>query len=794
MALWMTVGEVGIGLAALLLVFSCAFLCDGFRTRSRGKDGGRRPALFRIIIMIWLGMSVGAIRTEFEEWMVDAERETLVELSDRELWMTGQVTEIREMDYGVRLLICDCELYLDPLDETESKEKEGNVRKMYAYTDSAENLCLGRKIAVWGTCELPEADRNPGGFDYRLYCLSKGIGGIFRVSDLISVQEFSDGRVSVSRCGTCYWAFQEMIRRINRMFERKLEEIAEPEDLGILKAILLGNKTDVEEELYELYRRNGIAHVLAISGLHVSVIGMGIWKGLRRLGVGYLEAGSIAFAILFAYGIMTGFGPSVVRAVFMMGVSFAADVLGRTYDLPSAMCVPAMGLLLWQPYLLTQASFQLSFLAVGAMFVPGNVLAQKWELNGISKEAWVSISLQVVTLPFVLIHSFEIPLFGIFVNVLVVPMMSYLLVSGILGVAGSFIWNGLGIILLGGAHWILKLYQELCCAIQKIPKANLVLGAPDGWEVFVYCSLIFLGTWLAFRYGRRWLALWGMGFLLLLPWPQAGISVTVLDVGQGDGIFLEADGKTMIVDCGSSQQGNVAEDILIPFLKSKGVGHLDAVVITHGDRDHISGIEELMENEECGISIGQLIISEVGWEDSVCMELVDVAKEREIPITYCKAGDVLTGILGEKARIICLHPLSDKTIVREAGADRNSDSVVLHVSYENFSMLLTGDIGIDEELVLMERYELDPVTVLKAAHHGSANSNSREFLETVRPAYVVFSYGEGNSYGHPAPKVVELCEEIGARVYGTARSGAVIIWTDGIHLQVDGWLDRQDGI
>ena len=131
---------------------------------------------------------------------------------------------------------------------------------------------------------------------------------------------------------------------------------------------------------------------------------------------------------------------------------------------------------------------------------------------------------------------------------------------------------------------------------------------------------------------------------------------------------------------------------------------------------------------------------------------------------------------------------------QEVDSDRNAESIVLHISYGMFSMLLTGDIGVREELELMEQYELSPVTVLKAAHHGSANSSSKEFLNTVKPAYAIFSYGEGNVYGHPAPGVVDLCEELGAKVWETAKSGAIRMWTDGNYMRIYGWLDRQGGI
>ena len=250
----------------------------------------------------------------------------------------------------------------------------------------------------------------------------------------------------------------------------------------------------------------------------------------------------------------------------------------------------------------------------------------------------------------------------------------------------------------------------------------------------------------------------------------------------------------MLVDCGSSQKQDIGTDILIPFLKSQGVQKLDTVVITHGDQDHVSGIRELLMDMECGITVGQIFISASLIEDPVCLEFVELAEKREIPVHLCKAGERLTGTLGDSVEILCLNPAAPIVRKKTAVSDRNGESVVLYISYKSFSMILTGDIGAEEERELVNQYDLPHITVLKAAHHGSAYSNSRVFLESLHPSYVIFSYGAGNVYGHPAPGVVDICNELDAKVCETAKSGAVQIWTDGTSMRIDGWLDRQDGI
>ncbi len=689
--------------------------------------------------------------------------------------------------------------------------------------DSADSLKLGIRVRVNGKLTRLEQDRNPGQFDFRQYCLAKGICGSLKGKDV----QIVDSR---------YLWVQEKLRQLGLVLERRLELIADEEDMGLLKAILLGEKGDMDDAVYKLYQKNGISHVLAISGLHVSVIGMGIWNGLRKLGAGYWSAGVAAFGMLFCFGSIAGFGPSVVRAVFMMGISFLAGAFGRTYDLPSAMAVPAMGLLLRNPFVLTQTSFQLSFLAVFAIFFPGTYLAKQWRLSGFWQNLWTSLSIQFVTLPVILYHSFEVPVYGVLLNLVVVPLMTYVLVSGILGLGASFVWMPLGPFLLGGAHYILSFYKMACRYVGDVTGAYLILGRPSFGAMAVYYGCLAGATFLGWKImgnsrvlKRKLLCsifsftlLWSAGAFALMPVLPSGLEVTFLDVGQGDGIVIRSENKTILVDGGSSQEKNLGENCLIPFIKSQGISCLDAMVVTHGDQDHISGVRELLEQRESGIEVKRLLLPSSGAGDQACVQLAELAKARGIDVFFldregiwnwtgaglqqqCMEKGVGIGsaeifwqnILGKEVNISCLHPSVEKIGIggtEEADADRNNGSLVLLLEYQSFQLLLTGDVELQGEQEILARGLDSPVTVLKAAHHGSASSSGEEFLNVVRPAYVVFSYGKGNRYGHPSDSVVERCERIGAEIWKTAEHGAIRIRTNGEKMQIRGWLDRHGGI
>lgn len=227
---------------------------------------------------------------------------------------------------------------------------------------------------------------------------------------------------------------------------------------------------------------------------------------------------------------------------------------------------------------------------------------------------------------------------------------------------------------------------------------------------------------------------------------------------------------------------------MVPFLKYHGIRRLDAIAVSHGDQDHVNGIQYLLETPECGISVGALVLPDDGALDETEAELIDLAKERDIPVVLKHAGESMDGVLGEDVKIRCLHPYGP------GNGDRNENSLVLQVEYQEFRMLLTGDAGEIAEARMLQQEVLGPVTVLKAGHHGSATSTGRGLLEKICPKHVILSYGEGNSYRHPSARVVEECRNMGACLHETARSGAIHIWTDGNNMQITGWLDIRNGI
>ena len=699
--------------------------------------------------------------------------------------------------------------------EEKAEWKEYDLKRLLVYLppDDLENgeLLPGKKLFCTGKLESVEPARNEGEFDYRLYYRSRDI--CCRMS--AKKAEITEHSV---------WLLQAASYRIREQAKKLLEQYCTETDAGLLAAVLLGDKTRMNEEINELYQKNGIAHLLAVSGLHISLIGMGVYRLLRRLGLGFGAAGFWAGGLLFVYGTMTGFGPSVFRACLMLACSFWAAYLGRTYDLLSAMALAAIFLSLENPFIIFTGAFQLSFGAVFAIGWAGKELA-----DGLGcKKAWtkalaMSLAIQLVTGPMVLYHFFEYPLYGMLLNFLVIPLMTYVVGAGMAGLlmgmggilVSSVIPGPAAFVLkqlldlgavgsMGTCHYSFAFYEILCRAAEKLPCSSLLLGRPKLWKLAAYYAALAVFLACAGSRGRRWEAekegqeekaerkgkehikTWGILFALLaflLHRSVSGLRVDFIDVGQGDGILLETREQVILVDGGSTQIKKLGEQRLEPLLKSRGIRNIDMVFVSHGDQDHISGITWLLE-EDTGIEIGRLFLPFPGKGEEVYEKLESAAEKRGVKTDYICAGDF---VQSGKLSLSCLYPYRDTL-----SSDRNDHSEVLLAEYGDFSMLLMGDLGAEGEAEIAEQWNKNrQVQILKAGHHGSSTSSSEQFLDTVHPRIAVLSYGKDNSYGHPHPEVIERFDERGIARWATEEQGMITIRTDGEEMEIQGFIQNR---
>lgn len=648
-------------------------------------------------------------------------------------------------------------------------------------------------ICVKGDLELFSTARNPGEFDFRKYNRALGIDCRVRGESLAVVNSRKK-------------PLPELLRRIRAAGERGIVNVSKEEDAGIFCAAVLGDKKKLDEEVKDLYQKNGIAHLLAISGLHLSLIGLGTYKLLRRAGCGYGRAGLAGTCFIVCYGLMVGGSASVARAVIMMAAAFLAAFLGRTYDLLSAASL-ALILTAWNsPDLLMQGGVQLSF---GAVFSIGG-LAPVIRLGIGKKSRWaetaaVSLGIQIGTLPIVLYHFFQFPLYGIFLNLLVVPLMGIVVCSGIGAAVLGNLWILAGAAAAGPGHVILKFYEKLCRMAMWLPAHGLVWGRPQMRQIAGYYVVLAVGMLIVKGIaaglkekdrgkdwgkdcGRKNAAGWPCPLILLgtcilciclmMPRPVGGLEAVFLDVGQGDGILLRTGRKNVLVDGGSTSEKSLGKYRLEPCLKSYGISWIDYAFVSHGDQDHISGIQYLLEKSE-EVKIKTLVLSCQGEEDEALNRLAVLAQQRGTRVVKLAAGD---RYCIEGLTLTCIYPGPE-----DIPTDKNEESEVLRADYGNCHILFTGDMSGAGEARLLERMRedetgtgaLSEIQILKTAHHGSRFSSTEDFLDALGIRWAVISYAEGNSYGHPHREVLDRLESRGVKIYGTAENGAVMMHSDG---------------
>lgn len=623
----------------------------------------------------------------------------------------------------------------------------------------------GNRVSVRGKALLPEAPSNEGQFDSLAWQRAQRI--------LFTVKK-AEVTITDSRCQKV----KQKLSEIRHICEQRFLRILPEKDAGVLSAMLTGSRTYLDENLKTSYQLAGIAHILAISGLHISLIGMFLYRCLRKMGGSFGTAGVCAGAVMLLYTEMTGNGAASCRAVLMFLVFLGAQYAGRTYDLASALSFAVILLLFSNPLLLFTAGFQLSVLAVFGLACLHPVLTQVY-----GKKTPSGLAIQLMTLPCVLWHFYLYPLYGIGLNLLVLPLMPFVLAGGIALLGLSFFWMPAAYAAGAAVHKIFVFYETICQYSLRLPFASLTVGRPPVWAVLFYYSILFFGTALLvcekqkqFKKGLPLLLL--CACCMLRPPEFSGFWISFLDVGQGDCIYFQNEqGVRFLCDGGSSSVGKVGQYRILPFLRYHGVSCLDYVMLTHMDADHINGVKELLEMAEGSVKIGTLILPKMTEPDDTYHEMETLARKRGIAVRYLCAGDSMAS---GKLKMTCLHP--DRTFRTK---NKNEASLTLHVQYGTFDVILTGDLEKDGEAYLLARHRLETLRengnqmeVLKVGHHGSKGAASEKLLDVLKPQLAVLSYGKNNRYGHPAPETTERLEKSGCRIVSTEKQGEITIFCD----------------
>lgn len=722
-------------------------------------------------------------------------RNHIYDLKENTVIVQGKIYKIENTAFGTNI-------YLKGV-EVENGEKSVSVKRIFVNTEKIPNVKIGNIIKVRGKLRQFEEAANKGNFDSRKYYLSLGFYGKIEAGTI----EVINSDYSGIRQGL-YELRMEIIERLEKLCSdnKGIFSIINNKN-GIIGAIILGDKTDLDSDIKELYSVSGIAHILAISGLHISFIGMAIYRLLRRR-FRFLFSAAVSIPVVLSFGIMSGFGISTIRAIIMFILKIIGEVLGRKYDAITAISLAGLVLLVQNTFVVCNSGFQMSFGAIIAIVLILPIVEEILNTdNKIIKVLSANFTISLVMNPILAWNYYELPTFSFLLNIVVVPLMSVVIVSSIAGIFCSCIMFGFGKVVIFPGCGILELYTFLCNIINKSSVASIVVGQPKVTIIIVYYAILLVVLFglknIRTKYTRaekerniikketglvlekkakkerrikgqnvklRLACI--VGFLLLncliYYIPNLGFYITFINVGQGDGILIHGDnGTKVMVDGGSTSEKQVAKNCIVPYLKAEGIGTIDYSIITHTDKDHISGILEILENNNSNrIRIKNLVMPDINMKDDTYNELIEKAKLKKINVLYIKKGDTLS--LG-KTKIKCIYPETTTT-----ASDKNDYCTVLSVKNKTSKILLTGDISKEIEEKIKDDIE-ENYTVLKVAHHGSNYSSSEKFLKKVNPKYSIISVGKNNSYGHPGNETMERLRKQGGVIYRTDEKGGITI-------------------
>ena len=725
----------------------------------------------------------------------------------------GRISKIVNNENYQLLILEDCLISIDKPQSIdlflENNQDKDNMIRFYSegikvYNNTPINSKIGNTVSIDGDIIKFQKATNPGQFDeyqynkilkydYKVYCDTLKI-----IND-----EYS--------------RYKDFLYRVKEGIFNVYNTALPKKNSGVLSAMVLGDKAALDLDIKELYQTHGISHILSISGLHVSLIGMTLYNLLRKLSLKIPIAVIISILFIYSYGQLTNFSVSTTRAVIMLFLLLISKIIGRTYDLLSAVSLSALIILINNPLQIFSTGFLLSYgavLGIGLVYPALKALfkIENMFLKNIIEGVLISLSVQIMTLPILLYFFFEISTYSILFNLILVPFVSVIIVLAIIGGLLGILYLPLASFFLGGSYYILNIYEWILSLANHLPNHTLMLGRPEKELIITYYFILFLyillNYWKQSKYSHFIL---GLLIIIFIPFGTSNLEVTFLDVGQGDGIYVKSSNETTyLIDGGSSSVKQVGKYRLGPFLKSKGVSSIDYVFISHFDQDHVNGIFEIIEDmgyvEDSGnIHIKNLVLGRIFnldddvessnvvgdqannsklMEDELYIKCIEMAKEKGINIMYMEPGDY---IQDGDLQIKCLHPVKDIHYL-----DKNASSLVLSLNYIDFEMLLTGDIeGIGEVAlneVLLTEYGKGVFDILKVAHHGSKNSTFNEFLSIVNPRYSVISAGKDNSYGHPHEELLERLDNVGSEVVITYESGAITIKTDGSKMWVNEYV------
>ena len=653
----------------------------------------------------------------------------------------------------------------------QSEDKEETVYFYYTIETQEEKFNweqqrFPQQVVATVRLEEPEAERNLHQFDFEDYLNAKSIHWVVTVE---AMQFRSEDR-----------SFRAWPSSIRRSIILMLEKLPAVQTTDYIQTMLFNQSHAIAGDTLDAYRGIGLLHLFSISGMHIQLLLTQARFILLRMKVSHETTNKLLVVFLIAYGVLTGWGIGVFRAICTHFILLMGKITGHRIEAKDAFALTVMIVVLYNPLLIYSASFQLSYLLAGVLYFVAPV-SSEWEMNGLLKDVCLTALMTLASFPVVAYHFFEVSWLGIFVNVIFSFFFSWLLFPLfwlLFFVVLFFPGTPLLGLLCTVSDSLLTLLENFAGAAADLDFASLVTGRPPAvYFALVWIALILL--LLSVEKKQRDIRVLGflmaaVGLFFFAHQLDPSGKVVMLDVGQGDAILiitpfhrravLIVTGGMLIFEKETRQvreTATTAGEKLVSIIKAEGVKKLDRVFLTHADQDHVGSLRELAE----GLPIDAVYFPK-GAEGNAAFAavLLELQSQHQVGL-FPLLGKVDLEIDADFVFHI-LAPLAP-------GEGGNEDSLVIQTSIGGLDWLFTGDLGEEGEEVLMRTYPDLKTDVLKIGHHGSATSSSEGFLDHVQPELALISAGKQNRYGHPDAQILERLELRNIPIFRTDRQGAI---------------------
>ena len=663
--------------------------------------------------------------------------------------------------------------YILKIDTINSNKKYKNTKVILYTKKGKETLKYGDKIELVGNFKLAQERRNPGGFDYRFYLKTKKIYGIVTTKNTKKLKENNVNIISM------------IANKTANVIKNQSKKLLKNKEACLLIGLLIGDTDEIDEETKEDFRNSNLTHMLAVSGLHVSYVLLGVNYIITKVKIHKKLSKIIVMLLILFFILVTGATPSVLRAGTMTIYLIIGGIFYRRISVFSSLNLSLLVIIIMNPYCLLDVGLQLSYAGTIGIVYLYPIIKEK--IYNKANSILITISANIVIIPIMLYNFNTISLTFFISNLLAGPIIGIIIILGFSIIIISLIFFPIANIFSKILNLLIILFLNTAKACANLPFSKIFIITPTLKFIFLYyCLLVFIiikeRIQIRINIKLRNKVIATLIILVIINpikyfsnIKQSNLKIYFVDVGQGDSTcIVTPKNKVILIDGGGNSKDenyDIGKQTLLPYLLDKKINKIDYCIVSHFDSDHCGGLMYILKN----LKVKNIIIGKQYEEYENYKEFIKIAKDKKINIRVVEAGEKIT--IEKNLYIDVLWPINrEKMVIQNA---INNNSLVFKLKYINFSMLFTGDIEEIAEKEILDNYkentEFLKSTILKVAHHGSKTSSTKEFINIVKPKYAVIGVGKDNKFGHPSNVTIENLRTINTEIYRTDEMGEISI-------------------